>query len=62
MSSITFLTASWLPIFASGEPSQTILSIDISEKQDSRATQGVKIKKTVKIDGNFIVLCQFSAK
>ena len=41
VSSSNFMTASWLPIFASAKPSQTILSIDRSEPR-FKVIQGVK--------------------
>ena len=40
VSSSTFLTASWLPIFVSAEPSWTILSIDRSEPKLKSHTEG----------------------
>ena len=56
VSSSTFLTASWLPIFVPAEPSQTILSIDRSKPRfESHA--GGKITKTLKSDGNFDGFC-----
>ena len=52
VSSITFLTASWLPIFVSVRSSRTVLSIDRSEHlsidrsilstEDLKVLQGVK--------------------
>ena len=56
MSSITLLTASWLAIFVSVEPSRTILSIDRSELKFESHTGG-KIRKTLKNGGNFDVVC-----
>ena len=56
MSSSTFLAASWLPIFVSAEPSQTILLIDRSEPGFESHTGG-KIWKTLKNNGNFEVFC-----
>ena len=56
VSSITFLTASWLAIFVSVEPSRTILSIDRSEPKFESHTGG-KIRKTLKNGGNFDVVC-----
>ena len=56
VSSSTFLTASWLPIFVSAEPSQTILLIDRSEPGFESHTGG-KIWKTLKNNGNFEVFC-----
>ena len=50
------MTASWLPIFVSAEPSRTILSIDRSEPRfESHA--GGKIIKALKSDGNFDGFC-----
>ena len=45
MSSSTFLTASWLPISLSAEPSRTILSIDRSEPRSESHTGG-KTRRT----------------
>ena len=56
VSSSTFLTAFWLPIFASAEPSPTILSTDRSEPRFDSCTGG-KITKTSKNDGNFDGFC-----
>ena len=56
VSSITFLTAIWLPLFVSAEPSRTILSIDKSEPRIKSHTGG-KITKTLKNDGNFEGFC-----
>ena len=56
VSSSTFLTASWLPIFVSAEPSRTILWIDRSELRFESHIGG-KIRKTLKNDGNFDVFC-----
>ena len=56
VSSSTSLTASWLLIFVSAEPSQTILSTDRSEPRFECHT-GSKIRKTLKNDGNFDVFC-----
>ena len=56
VSSSTFLAASWLPIFVSAEPSQTILLIDRSEPAFESHTEG-KIWKTLKNNGNFEVFC-----
>ena len=50
------MTASWLPIFVSAEPSRTILSIDRSEPRFESHTRG-KIRKTLKSEGNFVVFC-----
>ena len=47
VSSSTFLTASWLPIFLSAGPSRAILSIDRSEPRFESHTGG-KIRKTLK--------------
>ena len=47
LSSSTFLTTSWLPIFVSAEPSRTILSIDRSEPRFESHT-GSKTRKTFK--------------
>ena len=44
VSSSTFLTAFWLPLFVSAEPSRTILSIDRSEPRFESHTGG-KITK-----------------
>ena len=56
VSSSTFLTASWLPIFVSAEASRTILSIDRSEPRfESHA--GGKIINTLKNDGNIDGFC-----
>ena len=56
VSSSTFLTAFWLPLFVSAEPSRTILSIDRSEPRFESHTGG-KITKTLKIVGNFDGFC-----
>ena len=56
VSSSTFLTAFWLPLFVSAEPSRTILSIDRSEPRFESQTGG-KITKTLKIVGNFDGFC-----
>ena len=48
VSSSTFLTAFWLLIFVSAEPSRAILSIDRSEPRFESHTGG-KIMKTLKI-------------
>ena len=58
VSSSTFLTPFWLPLFVSAEPSQTILSIDISEPRFESHTQG-KIMKTLKNDENLTVFVNF---
>ena len=50
------MTVSWLPIFVSAEPSQTILSIDRSEPRFQSHTGG-KIRKSLKNDENFAVFC-----
>ena len=55
-----WVLASWLPIFVTAEPSQTI-SIDRSEPRFESHT-GSKIRKTLKNDGNFDVSCKFLAK
>ena len=52
MSSSTFLTAFWLPLFMSAEPSRTILLIDKSKSKFESHT-GDQITKTLKNDGNF---------
>ena len=52
------MAASWLLIFASTEPSRTILSIDGSEPRFESHT-GDKIRKTLKNDGYFGVFCYF---
>ena len=54
VSSSTFLTASWLPIFKSVKSSRTTLSIDRSEPRFESNT-GSKIRKTLESDGNFDV-------
>ena len=46
VSSSTFLTESWLPIFVSAEPSRTILSVDRSEPRFESRTGG-KIRKNL---------------
>ena len=51
VSSSTFKTASWLPMFVLAEPSRTILSIDRSEAKFKSHT-GSKRRKTLKIDEN----------
>ena len=56
VSSSTFMTASWLPIFVSAEPRWTILPIDRSEPRFESHTGG-KIRTTVKNDENFAVFC-----
>ena len=58
VSSSTFLTAFWLPLFVSAKPSQTILSIDRSEPR-FESHMGGKITKTLKNDGNFNGFCYF---
>ena len=55
VSSSTFMTASWLPIFVSTEPSRTILSTDRSEPR-FKSHAGGKIRKTLK-NKNFAVFC-----
>ena len=56
VSSSTFLTEFWLPLFVSAEPSRTILSIDRSEPRfESHA--GGKITKTLKNDEHFDGFC-----
>ena len=50
------MTASWLPIFVSAEPSRTILSIDRSEPRFESHTWG-KLRNTLKNDENFDVFC-----
>ena len=50
VSSRTFLTESWLPIFVSAEPSRTILSIDRSEPRFESRTGG-KIRKNLETKG-----------
>ena len=54
------MTASWLLMFVSAEPSRTILLIDRSEPRFESHT-GCKIK-TLKNDENFDVFCSFLAK
>ena len=56
VSSSTFMTASWLPIFVSAGPSRAVLSIDRSEPRFESHTGG-NIRKTLKNDGNFAVFC-----
>ena len=56
VSSSTFMTASWLPIFVSAEASRAVLSIDRSEPKFGSYTGG-KIRKTFKSDENFAVFC-----
>ena len=57
------MTASWLPIFVSAEPSQTILSKYINRsKQRFESHTGGKISKTLEKDKNFAIFCQFSTK
>ena len=56
VSSGTFMTASWLPIFVSAEPSRTMLSIDRSEPRFESHTRG-KTRRTLKNDENFAVFC-----
>ena len=51
-----FLTAFWLPLFVSAEPSPTILSIDRSVPRFESHTEG-KITKTLKNDENFDGFC-----
>ena len=57
VSSSTFLTASWLPIFVSAEPSWTILLIDRSERMSFECHTGGAIRKNFKNDGNFDIFC-----
>ena len=57
VSSSTFLTASWLPIFVSAEPSWTILSIDRSERMSFECHTGGAIRKNFKNNGNFDIFC-----
>ena len=52
------LTAFWLPLFVSAEPSRTILMIDRSEPRFESHT-GCKITKTLKNDGNLMVFVNF---
>ena len=54
VSSSIFMTASWLLIFVSAKPSQTILLIDRSESRFESHTGG-KIRQTLKNDENFDV-------
>ena len=56
VSSSTFLTAFWLPLFVSAKPSWTILSIDRSEPRFKSYT-GNKITKTLRNDRNFDGFC-----
>ena len=55
VNSSTFLTAFWLPLFVSTEPSRTMLLIDRSETRFESRTVG-KIK-TLKNEGNFDGFC-----
>ena len=57
-SSSTFLTASWLLIFVSAKPNQTILLIDRSEPR-FECHRGGKTKKTLKNDENFKIFVNF---
>ena len=52
------MTAFWLPLFVSAEPSRTILMIDRSEPRFESHT-GCKITKTLKNDGNLMVFVNF---
>ena len=52
------MTASWLPIFVSTKPSQTMLLIDRSEPRFESYT-GHKVRKTLKNDENFAVFVNF---
>ena len=54
MSCTTFLTAFWLLLFVSAEPSRTILLIDRSEPRFESHTGG-KITKTLKNDEIFLM-------
>ena len=54
VSSSIFMTASWLLIFVSAKPSQTILLIDRSESRFESHTGG-KIRQTLQNDENFDV-------
>ena len=56
VTSVTFLTTFWPPIFVSVEPSRTILSIDRSEPR-FKSHAGGKITKTLKNGGNFVGFC-----
>ena len=58
VSSSTFLTVSWLVIFASVDSSRTVLSIDGSEPRLESYTRG-KIRITSKNNKNFDVFCYF---
>ena len=57
--SSTFLTAFWLLLFVSAEPSRTILLIDRSEPRFESHTGG-KITKTLKNDQHFDGFCWIS--
>ena len=46
------MTAFWLQIFVSAEPTQTTSSIDRSQPKLKNHTEG-KIRKTLKNNGNF---------
>ena len=48
------MTAFWLQIFVSAEPTQATLSIDRSQPKFKSHTEG-KIRKTLKNDENFAV-------
>ena len=50
------MTAFWLPLFVSAEPSPTILSIDRSKPRFERHAGG-KITKTLKKYGNVDGFC-----
>ena len=58
MSSSTFLTVSWLSIFASTKPSSSILSIDRSKPRIEKHNNGGKTrkikKKTMEISTFFV--------
>ena len=56
VSSSTFMTAFWLPLFMLAKPSQTILTIDRSLPRFESHTEG-KITKTVKNNKNFDGFC-----
>ena len=56
VSSSSFLAAFSVSNFVSAEPSRTVLSIDRSEPRFESQT-GDKIRKDLKNDGNFDVVC-----
>ena len=58
VSGTTFVTASWLPIFVSAEPSRTIISIVRSESR-FKSHKGGKVRKNLKNAENFDVFVNF---